>query len=85
MRAKVKLHKPVVEGGKIAAFADVTVEGITIKGFRVLGCDRGLFVRSPSRAIVVDGKTKYVDQIEFEDQATRERVHQLVRAAYRNG
>lgn len=81
---RVKLHKPVVEGGKIVAFADVTIEGITIKGFRVLDNDRGLYVRSPSRPIVVEGKTKYIDQIEFEDQASRERVHRLVREAYRN-
>jgi len=60
--------------GKIVAFADVVVaEGITIRGFRVVDGDNGLFVAVPSRSYTVDGETRFSNQVVFSTLEFRER------------
>ena len=55
---ETKFYPPTIKDGKIVAFADVDiVEGITVRGFRVVNGDNGLFAAVPSRPVnrVVNG------------------------------
>ena len=60
--------------GKIVAFADVVVtEGITVRGFRVVNGDNGLFAAVPSKSYSVDGETRFANQVVFTSLELRER------------
>lgn len=59
--------------GKIVALADVVVaEGITVRGFRVVDGDNGLFAAVPSRSYTVDGETRFTNQVVFSTLELRE-------------
>jgi len=59
--------------GKIVAFADVVVtEGITVRGFRVVDGENGLFAAVPSKPYTVDGETRFANQVVFSTMQLRE-------------
>ncbi len=71
---EAKFSEPKFKDGKILAFADVDlVGGITVKGFRVVSGDQGLFAAVPSRPVTVDGRTRYMNQVVFSDPTIKER------------
>jgi DNA-binding cell septation regulator SpoVG len=70
--------------GKILAFADVVVaDGITVRGFRVVDGDKGLFAAVPSRSFTVDGKPRFANQVVFATQEIRDRfLSELLESYY---
>ncbi len=70
---EAKFYEPKSKGSKIVAFVDVSLlGGITVKGFRVVNGDKGLFAAVPSRPVNVDGETRYRNQVEFDSDKIRE-------------
>lgn len=71
--------------GKILAFADVVVtEGITVRGFRIIDGDNGVFAAVPSRGYTVDGKSRFAKQVMFADPEHRESfLSELLDSFYR--
>ena len=70
---EARFYEPKSKTSKIVAFADVNVKGgITIKGFRIVNGDHGLFAAVPSRPVNVDGDTRYLNQVEFDSDKVRE-------------
>ena len=64
---KVKVY-PVENAGNLLATASVEIEGIVIKGFKIVGGKNGEFVSWPSQK----GKDgKYYDQVYALDRDTR--------------
>jgi DNA-binding cell septation regulator SpoVG len=47
-------------------------DGITLRGFRVVRSNDGLFIGLPQREYKVDGVPRYVNQIVFRDADLRE-------------
>ena len=80
---QAKFYEPKNKDGKIQAFADVDiVEGVTVRGFRVVNGDNGLFAALPSRPVTVDGQTRYMNQLVFADGDRREAFLKELLAAY---
>lgn len=70
----VQFHPSKLGQSKILAFADVTLsEGITVRGFRIVNGVNGLFVAVPSRAISVEGKQRFWNQVQFVSTEVRDR------------
>lgn len=70
---EAKFYEPRYKDGKVVALADVEVDGgMTIRGFRVIDGANGRFASAPSKAITVDGETKYVKQVVFDTNEHRE-------------
>ena len=70
--------------GKILAFADVVIaEGITVRGFKVVDGNSGIFAAVPSRPYTVDGKARYASQVSFSTQEVRDRfLSELLESFY---
>ena len=65
---RAKFHPPKVSG-KILAFADVELHnGVIVKGFRIVDGENGVFAAVPSKSFVVNGQTRYSDQVTFADK-----------------
>ena len=65
---------PNKKEGKILAFADVMiVDGITVRGFRVVDGTNGIFASVPSRTYMLDGQTRFAQQVTFATQEIRDR------------
>ncbi len=65
---------PSKKEGKILAFADVMiVEGITVRGFKVVDGNNGIFASVPSRTYTLDGKPRFARQVTFSTQEIRDR------------
>lgn len=70
---ETEFYEPRYKDGKIVAFADVEVsEGITLKGFRVVNGDKGLFAAVPSRPVTVEGETRYMNLVTFASPSDKE-------------
>lgn len=70
---QAKFYEPKYKDSKILAFADVSLSGgITIKGFRVVDGEKGLFGAVPQKTVTVDGKTQYFKQVFFDTNEHRE-------------
>ena len=70
---EAKFYESKNKASKIVAFADVHLGvGITVKGFRVVDGDKGLFAAVPSRTVSVDGETRYLNQVDFDSEKIRE-------------
>lgn len=71
---EAKFSEPKFKDGKILAFADVDLAtGVTVRGFRVVSGEQGVFAAVPSKPITVEGKTRYMNQVVFSDPALKER------------
>lgn len=70
--------------GKILAFADVVVaEGITVRGFKVVDGNNGVFAAVPSRPYTLDGKARFASQVRFSSQEIRDRfLSELLESFY---
>lgn len=80
----MRFTTPKLTDTKIAAFADVTVaEGITVKGFRVVNGEHGLFVAVPARTYTVDGNPRFVNQVVFATAELRDRFFTEVLEGYK--
>ena len=80
---EAKFYPPTFKDGKIVAFADVDiVEGITVRGFRVVNGDNGLFAAVPSRPVNVKGETRYFNQVAFADRSKRDAFLEKLLEAY---
>lgn len=80
---ETKFYPPTIKDGKIVAFADVDiVEGITVRGFRVVNGDNGLFAAVPSRPVNVKGETRYFNQVAFADSSKRDAFLEKLLEAY---
>ena len=80
---ETKFYPPTIKDGKILAFADVDiVEGITVRGFRVVNGDNGLFAAVPSRPVNVNGETRYFNQVAFADSSKRDAFLEKLLEAY---
>ena len=67
-------YLPRQSQNKIAAFADVTLsEGLTIRGFRIVNGVNGLFAAVPSRAVTVEGKLRFWNQVQFVSNEVKSR------------
>ena len=65
--------------GKVVAFFDVeTKEGFTIKGFKLVEGENGIFVGYPSEK---DSEGKYNNTV-FADQDLKEQVLELAKSSY---
>ena len=70
---QAKFYEPKFKDGKILAFADVDLaEGVTVRGFRVVNGDKGLFAAVPSKPVNVEGQTRYMNQVVFAETSKRE-------------
>jgi DNA-binding cell septation regulator SpoVG len=70
---EAKFHESKNKASKILAFADVSLTGgVTVKGFRVVNGEKGLFAAVPSRPVNVDGETRYINQVDFDSDTIRE-------------
>lgn len=80
---EAKFYEPKFKDGKILAFADVDlVEGVTVRGFRVVNGDNGLFAAVPSRPVAVEGETRYFNQVVFADTSKRDAFLEKLLEAY---
>lgn len=79
---EAKFYEPRTKSGKIVAFADVTIEGVVVKGFRVVDGENGRFAAVPSRPVTVSGQTRYWNQIDFTSKTLRERFLAELLEAY---
>ena len=80
---EAKFYEPRYKDGKIVAFADVEIaDGITVKGFRVVNGDAGLFAAVPSKPVVVEGQTRYMNQVVFAAKANKEAFLSRLLEAY---
>lgn len=80
---EAKFYEPKFKDGKIVAFADVDfVKGVTVKGFRVVNGDKGLFAAVPSRPVTVEGATRYFNQVVFADTSQRDAFFEKLLAEY---
>lgn len=64
---------------KLKAFVDISVNGVVIKGLRVVNGSKGLFVSMP-RHQGKDGK--WYDTVYPESKERRQELHELVLSAY---
>lgn len=81
---EIRFYAPKVRGGKIVAFADVTVgEGIIVRGFRIIDGEKGLFAAVPSRSFTVEGSPRFINQVLFTTPDLRERFLGELLAGYR--
>ena len=63
--------------GKIKAFFDVTIEGFTIKGFKLIEGINGMFVGMPSqKGKDENGEEKYYNTI-YAEETTGRKLEQL--------
>lgn len=70
---EARFYEPKNKGSKILAFADVNLNGgITVKGFRVVHGEKGLFAAVPSKSFSVDGETRYMNQVDFDSDGIRD-------------
>ena len=67
--------------GKTKAFFDLNLDGLTIKGFRLVEGVNGLFVSMPSTK---DKEGKYNDTV-WADQDTRKKINEIALDAYKQG
>ena len=61
------------EWGKVRAFFDLEIEGLTIKGFKVVQGIDGLFVGFPSQK---DKEGEYKDTV-YADKTLKQKINQL--------
>lgn len=72
------------DGSKVIAFADVDVsEGIIVRGFKIINGQKGVFAAVPTKAHVINGETRYINQVLFGDPERRKRFLEEVMEAYR--
>jgi len=70
---RANFHPPANASGKILAFVDVELQdGVIVKGFRIVDGEHGVFAAVPSKSFVVNGHTRYTDQVSFSDTKRRE-------------
>ena len=67
--------------GKTKAFFDLTVDGFTIKGFRLVEGVNGLFVSMPSTK---DKEGKYNDTV-WANQDAKKQLNEIALDAYKKG
>lgn len=80
---EAKFYEPKFKDGKILAFADVDlVEGVTVRGFRVVNGDNGIFAAVPSRPVMVEGETRYFNQVVFAEASKRDEILDKLLEAY---
>jgi len=80
---EAKFYPSTVKDGKIEAFADVDiVEGITVRGFRVVKGSNGLFAAVPSRPVNVGGETRYYHHVAFANSSKRQAFFDELLEAY---
>jgi DNA-binding cell septation regulator SpoVG len=71
---KASFTLPKTTAGTILALAEVElVDGIIVKGFRILRKDAGIVAAVPSRSFTVAGKTQWMNQVAFESSEVRKR------------
>lgn len=79
----VKRFNRVENGGKLKAFADVTLDGtVTVRGVRLIEGANGLFAGMPRRK-EKDGQ--YHDIVGVEDAAFRQEITNALIQEYRRG
>ncbi len=71
----ITFRLPRRRDSKILAFADVTVvEGIIVKGFRVVNGSKGVFAAVPSKQFTAeDGSPRFANQVVFANLEIREK------------
>ena len=70
--------------GKVKAFFDVSVEGFSIKGFKLVDGINGLFVSMPSRQGTDEqGNVKYYDNVWIESKDLRQQLNNVAIEKYK--
>ena len=64
--------------GKVVAFFDLSIQGVTIKGFKLVEGSNGLFVGSPSKE---DKNNEYQDIVWIEKEV-RNKITELATKSY---
>ena len=78
-----KFYEPKFKDSKILAFADIEiVDGITVRGFRVVNGDKGLFASVPQRPVNIEGETRYLNQVVFSTPEKKEKFLAELLEAY---
>ena len=71
--------------GKVKAFFDVSVNGFSIKGFKLVDGINGLFVSMPSRQGTDDqGNVKYYDNVWIESKEIRQQLNDTAIEKYKS-
>ena len=81
--AEMTVSVKVVNFGSLKALASVTIDGMEIRGFKVIDSDVSTWVASPSREIVRDGRKEYYNIVRFEDQEKKRQFEEAVLEEYR--
>ena len=80
---RVVAVQPLAGAGNLKAFADVQIDGLTVKGFRVIQqSGQRAWVSVPQQQ-AKDGR--YFNIVEFADKAELDLVRQAVLAAFESG
>jgi DNA-binding cell septation regulator SpoVG len=73
-KMETTFSEPKFTDGKVIALIDVElVEGIVVRGFRIVDAGNGPFASVPSRPYETDGQTKYYPMVTFSNQDLKER------------
>jgi stage V sporulation protein G len=80
---EIVFSSPRYTDGKVIALVDVEiVEGIVVRGFRIIEGPSGLFAALPSRSFEDDGRTKWYPLVVFSSSELKERFQTELLDAY---
>lgn len=73
----------LVDFGSLKALVSIMIEGMEIRGFKVIDQGEGRpWVSPPSRDIIVKGKKEYYNIVRFEDEGAMNRVTDMILEEY---
>lgn len=74
-----------VDFGSLKALVSVTIDGIVIRGFKVVNQDSktGAWIAPPSREIKRNGKTEFYSIVRFVDDERKKKFNEEILEAYR--
>ena len=76
----------MVDFGSLRALVSVTIDGIEIRGFKVIDTGEGdekQWVAPPSREVIRDGKKEFYNIVRFEDQETKKEFNNWILEEFR--
>lgn len=80
---KISKVRRMERDSKLKAFVDVLINGIHLKGFRVISGDRGFFVANPSeKRKDPSGVERYYDIVYFDSLEDKKQVERVIIEAY---
>jgi DNA-binding cell septation regulator SpoVG len=73
----------IVDFGSLKALVSVQINGMEIRGFKVIDDNKNQWVAPPSREVVRDGRKEYFNIVRFEDPEDKLEFNDWILSEYR--